>query len=67
MKSRKDKNSPPEHFLYDKDIREISFSEFINKEFIHFSIMDTERSIPSLCDGSLLPDLSYYCFVLLLW
>lgn len=28
-----------------------TFSEFVNKELIHFSIYDNERSIPSLCDG----------------
>lgn len=29
----------------------VSYSDFINKELIHFSNADNERSIPSLCDG----------------
>lgn len=29
----------------------IEFSEFINKELIHFSNYNVERSIPSICDG----------------
>jgi DNA topoisomerase-2 len=29
----------------------MSFKDFINKELIHFSVYNIERSIPSLCDG----------------
>jgi len=42
---------------YDKDIyldtnlKKIPFQDLINKEFIHFSIYDNIRSIPSMCDG----------------
>ena len=28
-----------------------TFDDFINKDLIHFSNYDTERSIPSMCDG----------------
>lgn len=30
---------------------EITFSDFVNKELVLFSIADCERSIPSLVDG----------------
>ena len=30
---------------------EVSYEDFINKELIHFSNYDIERSIPSMCDG----------------
>lgn len=30
---------------------EVSFSELIHKELVHFSISDNKRSIPSICDG----------------
>lgn len=42
---------------YNKDLvlsaeeHEVSYKDFINKELIHFSVYDNERSIPSLCDG----------------
>ena len=42
---------------YDKDNileqtqKKILYNEFIDKELIHFSNYDNERSIPSLCDG----------------
>jgi DNA topoisomerase-2 len=42
---------------YDKDIyldtnnTSVSYSDFINKELIHFSKYDCERSIPNLMDG----------------
>ncbi|CAK5027807.1 unnamed protein product [Meloidogyne enterolobii] len=38
-------------YLYDKDTRSVTFSEFINKELVLFSNTDNERSIPSLVDG----------------
>lgn len=30
---------------------QVSYTDFINKELIHFSNYDIERSIPSICDG----------------
>jgi DNA topoisomerase-2 len=42
----------------------ITYSEFVNKDLIHFSSYDNTRSIPSLCDG-LKPSLRkilYGCF-----
>lgn len=38
-------------YLYHKDTRAITFSQFVNKELILFSNLDNERSIPSLVDG----------------
>lgn len=29
----------------------VTLSDFVNKELIHFSMADTVRSIPSMCDG----------------
>ncbi|KAK0396121.1 hypothetical protein QR680_001575 [Steinernema hermaphroditum] len=40
-----------EDYLYDKETRAVTFSDFINKELILFSNTDNERSIPSLVDG----------------
>lgn len=31
--------------------KSVNISDFINKDLVHFSIADTIRSIPSLCDG----------------
>ena len=31
--------------------KEVPYEDFVNKELIHFSNSDLERSIPSLCDG----------------
>jgi DNA topoisomerase II len=31
--------------------KNVPFEDFINKDLIHFSNYDTERSIPSMCDG----------------
>lgn len=31
--------------------KKVSISDFINKDMIHFSVYDNERSIPSICDG----------------
>ena len=36
----------------DTNKKEVSYSEFINNELIHFSIYDCERSIPNLVDGN---------------
>lgn len=33
------------------DDKVIPYSEFIDKELIHFSVSDLQRSIPSICDG----------------
>ncbi|KAL8625295.1 hypothetical protein ACOMHN_030053 [Nucella lapillus] len=38
-------------YLYTKDTRHITYSEFINRELILFSNADNVRSIPSLMDG----------------
>ncbi len=44
-------------FKYDSDKiiefneKEVGFSDFVNKDLIHFSSYDNERSIPSMCDG----------------
>jgi DNA topoisomerase-2 len=35
----------------DRNLRNITYSEFVNKELIHFSNYDNIRSLPSLCDG----------------
>ena len=37
--------------VLDPDSLEVSYSEFIHKELIHFSNDDLRRSIPSICDG----------------
>jgi DNA topoisomerase-2 len=37
--------------ILDTTQREVTFEEFINKDLIHFSNYDIERSIPSICDG----------------
>ena len=42
----------PELYLYDKNTKSVTYSEFVNRELILFSNMDNERSIPSLCDGT---------------
>ncbi|KAH9501320.1 DNA topoisomerase 2-beta [Dermatophagoides farinae] len=41
----------PEMYLYEKNTRNITYKDFVNKELILFSNMDNERSIPSLVDG----------------
>ncbi len=40
-----------EDYLYNKETRQVTFSDFINKELVLFSNADNERSIPSLVDG----------------
>jgi len=35
----------------DHNIKKVSFNDFIQKELIHFSIADNQRSIPSVLDG----------------
>ncbi|XP_003745280.1 DNA topoisomerase 2-alpha [Galendromus occidentalis] len=53
MKERKDRRElgMPEIYLYNKDTKKVSYSDFVHKELILFSNMDNERSIPSLVDG----------------
>lgn len=41
----------PELYLYEKETRNVTLKDFINKELILFSNMDNERSIPSIMDG----------------
>ncbi|XP_075224764.1 DNA topoisomerase 2 isoform X2 [Lycorma delicatula] len=41
----------PEDYLYTKDIRYVTYKDFVNKELVLFSNMDIERSIPSAVDG----------------
>lgn len=33
------------------DVKELSVSDFINRDLVNFSIADVKRSIPHLCDG----------------
>ncbi|XP_034948461.1 DNA topoisomerase 2 [Chelonus insularis] len=40
-----------EKFLYQKDTRAVSYSDFINSELVLFSNYDNVRSIPSMIDG----------------
>lgn len=37
--------------ILDQADSDVSYSDLINKELIHFSMYDVKRSIPSLCDG----------------
>ena len=48
---RRKEQGLPEVYLYEKDIRAVNYTDFINKELVLFSNMDNERSIPSLVDG----------------
>ncbi|XP_069949301.1 DNA topoisomerase 2-alpha isoform X3 [Cherax quadricarinatus] len=41
----------PDIYLYEKDTRVVTYSDFVNKELVLFSNLDNERSIPSLVDG----------------
>ncbi|CAH1979739.1 unnamed protein product [Acanthoscelides obtectus] len=41
----------PEKYLYEKDTRVVTYTDFINQELILFSNMDNVRSIPSMVDG----------------
>jgi len=50
IKARKEMGMA-EDIIYNKDVRAITYSEFINKELVLFSNLDNERSIPSLVDG----------------
>lgn len=35
----------------DHNQKSLRYKDFINKELIHFSMTDNERSIPNICDG----------------
>jgi DNA topoisomerase-2 len=35
----------------DQKVKNVNFIDFVNKDLIHFSNYDNERSIPSVCDG----------------
>lgn len=39
------------NYIIENDQKKISISDFIHKDFIHFSNYDCQRSIPSMCDG----------------
>ena len=41
----------PEIYLYEKNTRSVTYSDFVNKELVLFSNCDNERSIPSIVDG----------------
>lgn len=41
----------PEVYLYEKNTKAVSYTDFINKELVLFSNCDNERSIPSMVDG----------------
>jgi len=41
----------PEVYLYEKDTRAVTYSDFVNKELVLFSNCDNERSIPCIVDG----------------
>jgi DNA topoisomerase-2 len=37
--------------ILDYNDKKVSYNDFINKDLIHFSVYDTGRSLPSICDG----------------
>jgi len=39
------------NLIIENNVKRISYSDFINKELIHFSNSDNVRSIPNICDG----------------
>lgn len=41
----------PDIYLYEKNTRSVTYTDFVNKELVLFSNLDNERSIPSLVDG----------------
>lgn len=43
--------SLPELYLYGKDTKTVSYSDFVNRELVLFSNTDLNRSIPNLMDG----------------
>jgi DNA topoisomerase-2 len=42
---------PTEIYLYEKNTKSVTYSDFVNKELVLFSNLDNERSIPSIVDG----------------
>ena len=50
--------------ILDSNDKKVEYSEFINRELIHFSVYNLERSIPSICDGlkKSLRKIMYCCF-----
>ena len=50
--------------VLDYSVRNVEYSDFINKELVHFSVYNLERSIPSMCDGlkKSLRKILYCCF-----
>ena len=40
-----------DNYLYQKNTKQITYSDFVNKELVLFSNLDNERSIPCLVDG----------------
>ena len=54
MEDRKVRRNTPnsvDNYLYQKDTKQITFTDFVNKELVLFSNLDNERSIPCLIDG----------------
>ena len=49
-KHRRETNGTDD-YLYQKNTKEITYTDFVNKELVLFSNLDNERSIPSLVDG----------------
>uniref|UniRef100_A0A8C5GUM1 DNA topoisomerase 2 n=1 Tax=Gouania willdenowi TaxID=441366 RepID=A0A8C5GUM1_GOUWI len=41
----------PEDYLYGQSTTSLSYNDFVNKELVHFSNSDNERSLPCLVDG----------------
>ncbi|KAK8401478.1 hypothetical protein O3P69_001004 [Scylla paramamosain] len=41
----------PDIYLYEKDTKSVTYTDFVNKELVLFSNLDNERSIPCLVDG----------------
>ena len=52
------------HSILDFKENHVEYSDFINKELIHFSVYNLERAIPSICDGlkKSLRKILYCCF-----
>jgi DNA topoisomerase II len=55
--------------ILDYKTPEVTYEDFVNKELIHFSNYDLERSIPSVCDGLKTSQrkILYCCFKKPLW
>jgi len=53
MENRRQRREDHGHddYLYQKDTKQITFTDFVNKELVLFSNLDNERSIPSIVDG----------------